>query len=220
MQECQGFLEQTRKVTSIKVQKKNPNRVNIYLDEEFAFGLPRIVAAWLHIGQELSEEKIASLRAEDTRERAFQQALKFLNFRQRSQVEVERNLKDHQYPEEVVAEVVDRLRENGLLDDSRFAQTWVENRSEFRPRGKSLLRMELRQRGLQDEAIEAAIQSIDEGELAYQAGLKQARKLADLDWIQFRQKMYGFLARRGFDYEYISTVVERIWQEKRFDQPE
>jgi regulatory protein len=220
MQECQGFLEQTRKVTSIKVQKKNPNRVNIYLDEEFAFGLPRIVAAWLHIGQELSEEKIASLRAEDTRERAFQQALKFLNFRQRSQVEVERNLKDHQYPEEVVAEVVDRLRENGLLDDSRFAQTWVENRSEFRPRGKSLLRMELRQRGLQDEAIEAAIQSIDEGELAYQAGLKQARKLADLDWIQFRQKMYGFLARRGFDYEYISTVVERIWQEKRSDQPE
>jgi regulatory protein len=116
--------------------------------------------------------------------------------------------------------VVDRLRENGLLDDSRFAQTWVENRSEFRPRGKSLLRMELRQRGLQDEAIEAAIQSVDEGELAYQAGLKQARKLADLDWNQFRQKMYGFLARRGFDYEYISPVVERIWQEKRSDQPE
>jgi regulatory protein len=215
-----GFLEQTRKITSIKVQKKNPNRVNICLDEEFAFGLPRIVAAWLHVGQELSEEKIASLRTEDTRERAFQQALKFLNFRQRSQVEVERNLKDHQYPEEVVAEVVDRLRENGLLDDSRFAQTWVENRSEFRPRGKSLLRMELRQRGLQDEAIEAAIQSVDEGELAYQAGLKQARKLADLDWNQFRQKMYGFLARRGFDYEYISPVVERIWQEKRSDQPE
>jgi len=213
-------LEQTRKITSIKVQKKNPNRVNICLDEEFAFGLPRIVAAWLHVGQELSEEKIASLRTEDTRERAFQQALKFLNFRQRSQVEVERNLKDHQYPEEVVAEVVDRLRENGLLDDSRFAQTWVENRSEFRPRGKSLLRMELRQRGLQDEAIEAAIQSVDEGELAYQAGLKQARKLADLDWNQFRQKMYGFLARRGFDYEYISPVVERIWQEKRSDQPE
>ncbi|MFO7622807.1 MAG: RecX family transcriptional regulator [Anaerolineales bacterium] len=213
-------MEQTRKITSIKVQKKNPNRVNICLDEEFAFGLPRIVAAWLHVGQELSEEKIASLRTEDTRERAFQQALKFLNFRQRSQVEVERNLKDHQYPEEVVAEVVDRLRENGLLDDSRFAQTWVENRSEFRPRGKSLLRMELRQRGLQDEAIEAAIQSVDEGELAYQAGLKQARKLADLDWNQFRQKMYGFLARRGFDYEYISPVVERIWQEKRSDQPE
>ena len=213
-------MEQTRKITSIKVQKKNPNRVNICLDEEFAFGLPRIVAAWLHVGQELSEEKIASLRTEDTRERAFQQALKFLNFRQRSQVEVERNLKDHQYPEEVVAEVVDRLWENGLLDDSRFAQTWVENRSEFRPRGKSLLRMELRQRGLQDEAIEAAIQSIDEGELAYQAGLKQARKLVDLDWIQFRQKMYGFLARRGFDYEYISLVVERIWQEKRSDQSE
>ena len=220
MQESQGFLEQTSKITAIKVQKRNPNRISVYLDGEFAFGLSRIVAAWLHVGQELSEEKMANLQAEDTRETAYQQALKFLNFRQRSQLEVERNLKDHQYPQEVVAEVVDRLRDNALLDDGRFAQTWVENRSEFRPRGKSLLRMELRQRGLQDEAIETAIQDIDEGKLAYQAGLKQARKLRDLDWNQFRQKMYGFLARRGFDYEFISPVVDRIWQESRFDQPE
>jgi regulatory protein len=213
-------LEQTNKITAIKAQKKNPNRVSIFLDGEYAFGLTRIVAAWLHIGQELSVEKIASLQAEDTREIAYQQALKFLNFRQRSQAEVERNLKDHQFPEEIVAEVIDRLQNNGFLDDDRFAQAWVENRSEFRPRGKNMLRFELRQRGLQDEAIESAIHDIDEGELAYQAGLKQARKLRDLEWNQFRQKMYGFLSRRGFDYEYISPVVERIWQEKISDQPE
>jgi regulatory protein len=213
-------LEQTNKITAIKVQKKNPNRVSVFLDGEFAFGLSRIVAAWLHIGQELSVEKIASLQAEDTREIAYQQALKFLNFRQRSQAEVERNLKDHQFPEEIVAGVIDRLQNNGLLDDSHFAQAWVENRSEFRPRGKNLLRLELRQRGLQDEVIESAILNIDEGELAYQAGLKQARKLRDLEWNQFRQKMYGFLSRRGFDYEYISPVIERIWQEIMSDQPE
>jgi regulatory protein len=215
-----GVLEQTCKITAIKVQKKNPNRVSIYLDGEFAFGLSRIVAAWLHVGQELSAEKITSLHAEDTQETAYQQALKFLNFRQRSQAEVERNLKDHQFPEEVIAGVIDRLGSSSLLDDDRFAHTWVENRSEFRPRGKRLLRMELRQHGLQDEAIEAAIQNVDEGELAYQVGLKQARKLRDLDRNQFRQKMYGFLARRGFDYEYISTVVERIWHESKSDQPE
>jgi regulatory protein len=215
-----GFLAQTRKITAIKVQKKNPNRVSVDLDGEFAFGLSRIVAAWLHVGQELSEEKVAALQAEDSYEKAYQQALKFLNFRQRSRAEVERNLTDHQVPADLIARVVDRLQENGLLDDSRFAHHWVENRSEFRPRGKSLLRMELRQHGLQDEEIETAIQNIDEAELAYQAGLKQARKLSNLDWNQFRQKMYSFLARRGFNYETISPVVERIWHEKKSGQPD
>lgn len=220
MQENRGLLEQTGKITAIKVQKKNPNRVSVYLDGAYAFGISRIIAAWLQVGQELSQEKIAQLQADDTQEMAYQQALKFLNFRQRSQAEVERNLRDHQFSETVIALVIERLSSSALLDDDRFAQTWVENRGEFRPRGKKMLRLELRQRGLEHDAIEAAIQNIDESELAYQAGSKQAKKLRGLDWHQFRQKMYGFLARRGFDFEVISPVVERIWHETNTDLPE
>jgi regulatory protein len=206
-------LERTGKITAIKVQKRNPHRVNIYLDGEFAFGLSRFVAAWLSVGQELTDEKIARLQDEDTQEVAYQQALKFLNFRQRSQAEVKRNLQEHQFSSEVIAGVIERLSHSGLLDDDRFAQAWVENRSEFRPRGASLLRMELRRRGLQDETIEEALQNIDEEELAYRVGVKQARKLNGLDRNQFRKKLYPFLARRGFNYEIISPVVERIWNE-------
>ena len=77
-----------RKITAIVVQKRSPNRVNIYLDGEFAFGLARIVAAWLRTGQELSEEKIEQLQAEESRERAFQQALLFLSYRSRSEAEI------------------------------------------------------------------------------------------------------------------------------------
>ncbi len=47
------FFMEERRITSLKVQKKNPNRVSIYLDEEFAFGVSRIVAAWLHVGQDI-----------------------------------------------------------------------------------------------------------------------------------------------------------------------
>ena len=54
-----------RKITAIEVQKRRPNRVNIHLDGEFAFGLARIVAAWLRVGQELSEEKIEELQAKN-----------------------------------------------------------------------------------------------------------------------------------------------------------
>ena len=60
-----------KKITAIEVQKRSPNRVNIHLDGEFAFGLARIVAAWLRVGQDLSEEKIEQLQADDARERAY-----------------------------------------------------------------------------------------------------------------------------------------------------
>ena len=86
------FAEPMGKITALKVQKRNPNRVNVYLDDEFAFGLARIVAAWLHIGQELSVDKIALLQAQDAGEVAYLQALHFISFRPRSEVEVHRKL--------------------------------------------------------------------------------------------------------------------------------
>ena len=63
-----------KKITALVVQKRNPNRVNVHLDGEYAFGLARIVAVWLRVGQELDEEKLKRLQVEDARERAVQQA--------------------------------------------------------------------------------------------------------------------------------------------------
>src|SRR5262245_65499797 len=140
-----------KKVTAIEVQKRSPNRVNVYLDGEFAFGLARIVAAWLRVGQELDEKKIEQLQAEEARERALQQAILFLSSRARSESEIRRNLRKHEIPEPVIDQTLDRLRQDGFANDDQFAQAWVENRSAFRPRSRRLLAMELRQKGLGDE---------------------------------------------------------------------
>ncbi len=194
--------------------------MNVYLDGEYAFGLARIVAAWLQVGEEISDEKIAELQSTDTYEVAYQQALRFLNYRARSGKEIRQNLQEKKYPPEVIEETMERLQRSGLVDDRRFARTWVENRSEFHPRSRRALKIELRQRGLEDEEIEEAIQEIDDEELAYQAGLKQARRFIDLEWADFRIKLSNFLARRGFNYDVISTVVKRIWDESRSDSLE
>ncbi len=207
------------RITALTLQKRNHQRVNVFLDGEFAFGLSRIMAAWLHIDQLISDEKIAELKAGDDREVAYQQALKFLSYRQRSIAEVSRNLKEHRYAEEIVSEVLTRLQNNGLLDDRRFAESWVENRSEFRPRSKRALAVELRQHGIADEDIDPITQDIDDEELAYQAGLKHSRKMENLEWMEFRQKLSSFLARRGFSYDVIKSVVERIWNEKQPGEP-
>jgi regulatory protein len=202
------------KITALKVQKRNTQRVNVFLDGEFAFGLSRIVAAWLQVGQQISEEEIAVLKAKETYEAAFQQTLVFLNYRPRSEAEVRRNLAEHQFLEVVISETIERLRRSELLDDQRFAQAWVENRSEFRPRSRRALQMELRQRGLAEQAIEEALEAIDDDELAYQAACKQARKYKEAEWPVFRTKMTNFLARRGFHYGAIANAVKRVWEEK------
>ena len=202
-----------RKITALKAQKRNSQRINVYLDDEFAFGLSRFAAAWLQLGQELSPEKIRELQDIDAQEVAYKRALNFISFRPRSEAEVRKNLKKHDTPEEAIPEVLDRLRRIGLVDDVLFAQNWIENRSTFRPRGKRALVAELRQKGIEDEAIDEALFDLDEDSLAYQAALKQSRKYEGLDWQTFRQKMGAFLARRGFNYGVAKPVIEQVWSE-------
>lgn len=207
-----------KKITAIVVQKRNPNRVNIHLDGEFAFGLARITAAWLKNGQELDEEKIEQLQAEDAKERALQQALLFLGYRARSESEIRKNLQKHEIPEIVIEETLERLRKDKLVDDSQFARTWVENRSTFRPRSRRMLAMELRQKGLDDEAMQSALKDVDDEALAYEAAQKRAPRFKELEWIEFRKKLTGFLARRGFSYSVITPVVSQVWKETRSEE--
>jgi len=187
-----------KKITAIVAQKKHPNRVNIHLDGEFAFGLAKITAAWLRVGQELDEKKIEQLQAEDARERALQQALLFLSYRARSESEIRQNLRKHEIPETVIEETIGRLSRDGLANDDQFASAWVENRSTFRPRSRRMMALELRQKGLDDESMKSALKDVNDDALAYEAALKRAPRFKSLEWSEFRKKLSDFLARRGF----------------------
>ena len=202
-----------KKITALVVQKRNPNRVNIHLDGEYAFGVARIVAAWLRVGAELDEKKIEQLQTEDARERAYQQSMLFLSYRARSESEIRQNLRKHEIPETVIDLTLDRLRQDGLANDNEFAQAWVENRSTFRPRSRRMLAMELRQKGLDDESMHSALKNVDDEPLAYEAAKKRATRFKDLEWNEFRKKLSDFLARRGFSYAVVAPVVTRIWNE-------
>jgi regulatory protein len=208
-------------ITAIEPQKRNPRRVNIHLDGEFAFGLSRLTAAWLRVGQTLSDEKIATLRSDDEREAALQQALLFLGYRPRSVAEVRKNLLKHDFGDEVVDATLDRLERDGLLGDRQFARAWVENRQAFRPRGRRVLTQELRRKGIEEPAIRAALaETSDEPSLALEAGRKYAHRLSRLDWPQFRTRLAGYLGRRGFDYEVIASSTKQIWLETHETQAE
>jgi regulatory protein len=206
-----------KKITAISAQKHKPNRVNIFLDGEFAFGLARITAAWLKTGDVLSEEKIEKLQADDTRERAYQQAMLYLSYRARSEKEIRQNLRKHEIPDAIIEETLERLKNARLADDNQFAQMWVENRNTFRPRSKRALEIELRQKGLTNEAIQASLSEVDEEALAYESASKRATRLKGQEWSEFRKKLSEFLARRGFSYSTIAPIVSRIWSETNAD---
>ena len=201
------------KITAITAQKRHPQRVNIYLDGEFAFGLARIVAAWLQVGQELSEEDIARLQQQDAQEKAYQQALRYLGYRPRTTSEVRRYLQRKGTTEDTIAAVLTRLSDLGLVNDEAFARAWVESRFLNRPRGCRALTAELRQKGLPETVIQQALSGVDEAEGAYRAAQKGLRRYRNLPWPAFRQKMSAYLARRGFPYEIVQEAVQRTWQD-------
>ena len=206
-------------ITAIQTQKRHPDRVNIDLNGEYAFSLAGNLAAGLQVGQELEHQRIELLQARDADEIAYQRALGLLRLRERSEFELRNHLRRHKTAEEVIERALARLREHRHADDTRFAQQWVENRSTFRPRGRTALAWELRHKGVAPDTVNAALSDLDESALAYQAGLKKARQLAPADWQVFRAKISAYLARRGFPTAIIASTISRLWTEIHREQP-
>ncbi len=207
-----------RTITGLKAQEKNAQRINVYLDGVFAFGLSRIVAAWLQIGQQLTDEKIAQLQAEDAVESAYQRTLHFLSIRPRSGKEIVQYLKKIGLNPDVQERVIERLKAHGWINDQYFASQWVENRSAFHPLSRKALRIELTQKGIEQDLIDRTILNVDEDLSAYQAAQKWLYRLRDLPYIQFQRKLYPYLARRGFSHDVIENTIQRLWTETQTEK--
>ncbi|HIP73940.1 MAG TPA: regulatory protein RecX, partial [Anaerolineae bacterium] len=130
-------------VTALTKQKRNPNRVNVYLDDEFAFGLAAFTAVSLRIGQHLTEADIDKLKVADSQETAKQAAIRFIEYRPRSTAEVRRRLRQKGFDEAAIDHAIERLQAVALLDDLAFARYWVDQRETFKPRSQMALRQEL-----------------------------------------------------------------------------
>lgn len=199
-------------ITDLRFQRHSKERVNVYLDREYAFGLDAVEAAQLRKGQVLSDAEIAALKAQDERNRVFERAVRFLSYRPRSQVEVERHLQRKDVAEDVIGDVIVRLQRDKYLDDEEFARFWLENRERFRPRGRRALRYELRQKGVSDEIITRLLDEVDDEAAAWRAVEGRLTRWAHLPGGEFRQKVAGYLSRRGFDYSTISVTLEKACQ--------
>jgi regulatory protein len=195
------------RITALEPQKRAKDRVSVYLDGEFAFGLAVLVAADLRVGTWLSDGQIAELQAADGIEKAHNRALDYLTYRPRSEAELRAYLTEKGCSEGVVEEVMARLARVGLIDDEGFAQYWRDNRARFRPRGSRMLRYELGQKGVASEVIDSALEEYDEVAAVRRVAQEQARRLGNLPPDVARRRLFERLARRGFSYDLIRETL-------------
>ena len=165
-----------------------------------------------------SRRWISPRRSEADPASALDTAVRFLAQRPRSEYEVRQRLKRAGVDEAVAESVLDQLRRHQLVDDRAFAEYWVEQRQTFRPRGTRLLTAELARLGIGRERAQAATAAVEGSaeEDAYRAARKRAfqlRNVSGLDQRTFESRLAQWLARRGFDWDTITTVVARLWRD-------
>lgn len=211
------------RITALEQQAHNPDRVNLSIDGKFALGISAelMLKLHLHLDQELSTAEFEQLKSEEIRQQAVERAINYLSFRPRSQEEVRRYLRKKETPPDIIESVLERLQRLDYLNDRAFASFWVENRERFNPRGSQGLRNELRLKGIEREIVEETVDDEHDEELAQRAASKKAELLLQtpgMDYATFRNRLGGFLQRRGFSYEIVARVVRARWQAHKENQ--
>lgn len=200
-------------ISAVKVQRRGRERANIFLDGTFAFSLGREVVEeqGLYPGQVLTDSQIEELVGADLFGKCYNAALRLLSYRPRSDAEIRTRL-SRRFGKEIIDRVLLQLKARQMVDDAAFAQFWRENRESFSPRSKRLLKLELRQKGIDPEVVDEVLEGFDDDESAYRAAKRKGRTL-ERDYETFRRKLGAFLGRRGFSYGVINRTIERLWQE-------
>ncbi len=116
-------------------------------------------------------------------------------------------------PEQVADRVLDRFTEVGLIDDAAYARLWVESRQRTRGSARSVLRQELRGKGVDAMAVDEALASIDadvERERAKQLVWAKARATSRLEPAARTRRLAGMLQRRGYPASMAFSVVREV----------
>lgn len=194
-------------ITSIKQQIKNAGRYSIFVDGRYAFSLSAdaLIESGLTQGRELSRDELAAYKKASQEDKAYNLTLAYVARRMRSEGELYEYFRRRQYADELIVIIMNKLRKLGFVDDAEFARRWVENRRLLKSTSLKKLRLELRQKRVSDEIIQATLSADENNELELLRDLtikkrKQSRYQDD-------QKLIAYLARQGFNYSDIKIVL-------------
>jgi regulatory protein len=208
-------------VTAIETQRHDPNRYNVFIEGEFSFGIRTrvLLDSGIAIGDSVTAEQVEEIVLQEQITEALNAAYRLLAQRARSEREVRDRLRQRGMERAVIDLVIAQLRDLHYLDDQEFARIWVDNRQTHRPRSRRLLVQELRQKGVDRAIVDGTLDEthIDEVEVATKVGRQRLKNLAGLPEDQQREKLTGFLGRKGFDFQTVKRALNRIFEARDSD---
>jgi len=147
-------------------------------------------------------------------------AINFLSYRPRTEKEIREKLNQKNAPPEITNQVIAFLKQNNFLNDADFAAQWIQTRQNFRIKSKKAIKMELLKKGINPETIEQALagelheeegSGINDKEQAIKLVQKRIARYKHLPKKELYEKLGGFLARRGFNWETIKTSIDQVY---------
>lgn len=206
------------RVTSIVRQKKDSRRASLFLDEAFAFGVcdETVEQFRLRKGDYIDRELFEKISEFDYGVEAKRIALHYLNFRARSEKEIRERLAKEDIPEAVIARVLEFLKAQNFVNDEAWSKAFVNDTLARKPVSARHLEYGLRQKGVPKAVIAETISQLNANESDEDRAIQAAHKRwprilkSERDPRKQKQKLYTFLAARGFSFGTIDEVYKRI----------
>ncbi len=196
------------KITDIKQQVKRQGRYSVFVDGKYSFSLSdtALLEQGIHTGQELDETKLEALQQASADDKVYNSALAYAMLRPRSRWEMEQYLKRKHCSEPLAASILNKLSDLDLLDDEKFAHSWVANRRLLKATSRRRLLQELRAKRVADDVAERAVVQDDTDERQVLAELIARKRKQER--YQDDQKLMQYLAGQGFNYGDIKAVLD------------
>ncbi len=198
------------KITDITKQKKNSDRVNIFVDNEYAFSLEEVdvLKFKLKIGTALDEKEIEKLCLESNLSKAMKKSMDILSRKPVTKNELKNKLHEKGYDESVISVAVQELTELGYLNDYDYATLYLDYATE-KCYGKKKIVYELTHKGVDSDII---YEVLDEH---YKPTLEELSDMifskygsVDCSDLKTRQRIMRFFVSRGFDFDEANDAIK------------
>lgn len=194
-------------ITAIKAQVKNPDRVSVFIDGQYAVSLSytQVLDNKIRVGLKINEQRLRELQHESNLGKAYEKALMFTMLRPRSSKEFLDYARRKRWQPEDTQAIVKKLTHKGYLNDETFARAWVNSRALTKKISARKLRLELKQKGVADDIVESALAAAAYDETqALRELIAKKRKLAR---YSDEQKLIRYLAGQGFSFDVIKAAL-------------
>jgi len=201
------------KITDIKLQAKNKERCNIYIDNSFCCGilLETVILNKLKVGLEISAEELGRIQLESEKRTVFDKTLDYISKAQKTEKQIKDKLKEKGYLKETIDYVIDKLKEYKFIDDFEYVKSYIRIYKE--KKGKKLLEYELMQKGVRKQVIESVLEeeNLDQKDACFTL-LKKHLKNKEITRENLA-KAYKYVLSKGFSYEEASNALSLLKEE-------